>query len=327
MMLGVRGVGRWAGGWLWLRIRSEGDHVLLERCLRCGGEWKEGLEVDLQGQTNEGTSIRFELWEGESRATELLQFLTGWSVDLAKWSKFEAQQRWYEIKNCREERQGKLKLDMDGREYCENEVEVQCSATYLYVAFAGVEDLPEKKSEPPPDAATSVMEKDSAHKKPFQFVLPRRSLRGGKLRAIRVGQIVHEVRTDILYDLLPLTLYGRANTGRTSSNSVKNSSDGIAKALGLLQLSCQYAKYCVHELNRYSSKLESRQFKYVEKLNRLKHRQNLLDEQKANLRREAEVLSCSLDGIQSLLRELDPETLDQLQSASNNQKLKKEIYR
>ncbi|KAE9029224.1 hypothetical protein PF011_g1191 [Phytophthora fragariae] len=37
--------------------------------------------------------------------------------------------------------------------------------------------------------------------------------RSSKLRSVRVGQIVHELRTDMLRDLLPLTLYGCTNTG------------------------------------------------------------------------------------------------------------------
>jgi hypothetical protein len=53
------------------------------------------------------------------------------------------------------------------------------------------------------------------------------------------------------------------------------------------------------------------------KVNRLKHRQHLLKEQKSNLRCEAEAMSCSLDGMQSLLNELDPAALAELQSDIN----------
>lgn len=63
-----------------------------------------------------------------------------------------------------------------------------------------------------------------------------------------------------------------------------------------------------------NSKLERRVDKYMTRINRLKHRQHLLKEQKRNLLHEAEVVSCSLDGMQSLLNELDPATFAQLQS-------------
>ncbi|KAE9047648.1 hypothetical protein PR002_g921 [Phytophthora rubi] len=139
--------------------------------------------------------------------------------------------------------------------------------------------------------------------------------RSSKLRSVRVGQIVHELRTDMLRDLLPLTLYGCTNTGHPRCDRSKSTDPGedFRKAHILLQFACQYANHCVNELDRHSCKLERRSIEYYAKVNRLERHQHLLKEQKANLQRELEVLNCSLGGMQSLLQELDPGTLAQIE--------------
>ncbi|RAW36029.1 hypothetical protein PC110_g7679 [Phytophthora cactorum] len=342
--LSVSGGGCWRkeDGWPWLRIReqhnrdsyvvdkaagtndqvltslsgrSNKDRLVLDKCLLRKGSWKKELQVELQGHMS--AIISFELWVGGPQATDFLQFVTGWSVDLTQWIQSGAARRWYKVQKSIQDSSSEV---VKGPEFWGNEAELQRSTAYVCVNITGVKDPDTETSDLPQPDTTMVAKAAPSEKSPFQFVLPHRSLtRSGKLRAVRVGQIVHEdeqLRTDILHELLPLTLYGHTTTRhhqRASTNRSQERRNGIAKALMLLQLSCQYANYCVDELNRYASKLEKRTLKLKGKTSRVKHRHKLLKEQKVKLKREAEVLSCSLDGMQSLLEKLDPETLARLQ--------------
>ncbi|KAG3028528.1 hypothetical protein PC128_g3545 [Phytophthora cactorum] len=319
--LSVSGGGCWRkeDGWPWLRIREQHNRdssnkgrLVLDKCLLRKGSWKKELQVELQGHMS--AIISFELWVGGPQATDFLQFVTGWSVDLTQWIQSGAARRWYKVQKSIQDSSSEV---VKGPEFWGNEAELQRSTAYVCVNITGVKDPDTETSDLPQPDTTMVAKAAPSEKSPFQFVLPHRSLtRSGKLRAVRVGQIVHELRTDILHELLPLTLYGHTTTRhhqRASTNRSQERRNGIAKALMLLQLSCQYANYCVDELNRYASKLEKRTLKLKGKTSRVKHRHKLLKEQKVKLKREAEVLSCSLDGMQSLLEKLDPETLARLQ--------------
>ncbi|ETM37640.1 hypothetical protein L914_15853 [Phytophthora nicotianae] len=318
--LRAAGGGNWykEDGWPWLRIKeqhsgesSSKSSLVLDKCLLRKGSWKE-LEVELQGHKR--GIISFELWVGRSKATDFLQFVMGWNVDLAQWIQSGGAKRWYGIQASSQDTSSEV---AKGPELCENETELQSSAAYICVDITDVEDpVVESSDLPQQDTTMEAKEAHPAQKSPFQFVIPRYSLvKSGKLRAVRIGKIVHELRIDTLYDLLPWTLYGHNTTRchpRASANRSKYPNDEIAKALILLQLSCQYANYCVGELNRYSSKLEKRNLKLKRNINRIKERHKLLKKKKVNLQHEAEVLSCSLSGMQSLLEGLDPETLPRL---------------
>ncbi|KAF4139504.1 hypothetical protein GN958_ATG11405 [Phytophthora infestans] len=341
VQLSVVGGGCWRkeDGWPWLRIRvqdnedpyapiqvtgsesnegvtvssgrSNKGNLVLDKCLlRKGkGNWKKELQVDLRG--HKSGIISLELWVGESQATDFLQYIIGWSVDLEQWIQSGAAKRWYKIqKNSRHS----SSIMANQPKYWKSEAELPSLSTHLCVGITGAED----PSDESPDAETPMVANAAPpQKSPFQFVLPHHSItRSGKLRTVRVGQIVHELRTDTLRDLVPLTLYGRTSTSHQRSSTARSEEpkDGITKALVLLQLSCQYASYCVDELNRYSSKLQRRSLNLKHKSSRSEHRQKLLKERKAKLRRETEVLSCSLDGMHALLEELDPQTLARLQA-------------
>ncbi|KAG6610190.1 uncharacterized protein IUM83_00406 [Phytophthora cinnamomi] len=211
LLLRVRGVGGVEGtcGWPWLRARmhsGEGaqGRLLLDQCLlgRGGGgqrEWGKGVVVELQSEEAHG-AIAFELWTGQSRSTDLLEFAAGWTVDLALWMESGKMERWYPIAPSR----GRHAEDSKpkGSEYCQNKTELLSTAAYVCVSLA----MAGNSLDP---TLLDTKETDFARKSGFRFVLPRRPLaRSSKLRAVRVGQIVHELRTDTLRDLLPLTLYG-----------------------------------------------------------------------------------------------------------------------
>lgn len=277
----MAGGGRWTAGWPWLRIRLCGinkNRLLLDDCLRHDDkeEWKEEMRIDLLG-LKDGV-VAFELWMGDCNSTDLLQFVTAWSVDLQQWIISGAASRWYEVQKPR--RRGSSRME---GEYHESVKELESSVAYVCIGIFGAEEQTVQSSDSPqPFTIMSAKKRQGG----FQFVLPQRSIaRSGKLRAIRVGQIVHEVgwalmfglslyqqftlslvlsavvgddgqlRTDVLHDLLPLTLYGRSNgkrRQRPSTKKPKESGDEMTKALMLLQFSCQYANYCVSELDQYS---------------------------------------------------------------------------
>ncbi|KAL3673658.1 hypothetical protein V7S43_001357 [Phytophthora oleae] len=286
-------------------------HLLLDKCLLTKGNWEKEMCIKLQDQYN-GT-IRLELWSDEFGSAEYLQFVTGWSVNLMQWIQSGGAKRWYEV-NKREHIFAEEVVSEP--EYLRNENELNSSTAYVSVDIVG-EGAPTIQSSELPQPEAKEETPKTGKSTTFQFVLPHRSFaKSGKLRAVRIGRIVHELRTDILHDLLPLTLYGRKNGRlhqRTTFNSPNGTEDGMMKALIMLQLSCQYANYCINELDRYSSNLQIRRAKLQTKVDHVKHSQTLLKGQVTNLQRESEVASCSLDGVQSLLQELDPAALAQLQ--------------
>ncbi|KAG1703136.1 hypothetical protein DVH05_008048 [Phytophthora capsici] len=287
-----------------LRKRNEeAGHLLVDKCLLNKGNWEKKMRIKV-GDENNGT-LRFEIWSNAFGSSEYLQFVTGWSMNMAQWIQSGGGKRWYEVN-----KRGNVFAEevANDQEWLGNENELHRSKAYVSVTVVEVGD-PTMSELPQPKA---TKESPKTDKSTFQFVLPHRSFaKSGKLRAVRIGRIVHELRTDVLLDLLPLTLYGHEN-GRcmlhqrpTSNSSYEYNNSPMMKALTMLQLSCQYANYCVNTLDRYSSDLQRRRAKLQATIERVKYRQVLLKEQAENLQREKEVASCSLDGMQSLLQELD----------------------
>jgi hypothetical protein len=189
--LTVAGRGRWTGGWPWLRIRlcgTNGDRLLLEECLRHNdqAEWKEEMRLDLLG-VKDGV-VAFELWKGHCSSTDLLQFVTAWSVDLQQWINSGAASRWYEVKKPRRRGLGTVEGEC---EYLERVEELQSSAPCVCLRIVNAEEQTVQNSDSPqPGPTVSATDRNAG----FQFVLPHRSIaRSGKLRSVHVGQIVHEV--------------------------------------------------------------------------------------------------------------------------------------
>ncbi|KAG7382750.1 hypothetical protein PHYPSEUDO_004386 [Phytophthora pseudosyringae] len=199
--LSIVGGGCWRpeDGWPWLRIKGqhEGEtskgRVVLDRCLRSEGGWKKEIDVELQGHKDGAVSL--ELWVGASRFTDFLQFVRGWSVDLQQWVKSGAAKRWYEVKTVRP-REQKIPSVANELEYFESEEELQSSAAYIFVGIVAIEEDAAVESLELPQPGSTMLKEETAKtsESNFRFILPYRSLtRSGKLRAVRVGQIVHEV--------------------------------------------------------------------------------------------------------------------------------------
>ncbi|KAL8008515.1 putative Zinc finger protein DZIP1 [Plasmopara halstedii] len=316
--LSVAGTGSWRkeDGELWIRVfgvdqekKIAKGRLLLDRCLLRENRWVKKILVELRALSDE--VISFELWRSTSQSIEFLQFVTSWSVNLAQWTQSGVARRWYKVRNGRQQQFDSLNEKTNEVSYCENENELQSSSAYICLAAFGAKNLDVECLE-----SSQPKEATACKTSSFEFILPRVAIsKSRELQAVRIGQIVNEVRFDILQDLIPLTLYGHdGNKKQPSAGTVTKLEDGMMKALVLLQLSCQYVNYCISELHQYSSKLENRKERLEKKKNRVKHRRKILCEQKINVLREVEGSTKSLGTVQTLLKELDPEILAYLQN-------------